>query len=633
MRHLSIPIMTDRGLDIEKQIEAIKEINPDRVFLSMSRYKWERDEDREEIIKRLTMLRERLEAEGYETGVWISTFGYGGKMKKAIKKTAGNITQKVSITGKTYEDAVCPLNTDVRRGVCELLEDLAKTGIKMIMLDDEYVLSVVPGIGCFCDLHMEKYCKMLGEDVKREELAEKIFTGGRNKYRDAWYKLSGDTLRDFAGLMRNTLDRIDKTIRLGFCSGYTSWDFEGVDAIELTYIMAGETKPFVRTTGAPYWYAENRFGFQQLQSIAEMTRQQAHWCKDHKDIEIFTENDSYPRVRHNVPAAYVELFDQMMIATDNLPTLKYIMDYNNNPDYETGYLKAHLKNLQLNQELTEMFEDKSAVGIKIYQSMKTIQNADLPDTFMGEDRLMESWLYQSSRIPTANAIPTTYDEGLCGMVFGESAKYLPDSAFEKGLVLDVKAAEILRDKGIDTGLISKSEINEYMVEHFYDSGYAPYLCAFTGAYAMEISENAKILSAYECEDAVYPGAYLYENANGQRFMVYGFSIENVLHNAGFIMSYCRGKQLNDAMEFLGGRRLSVVCNNQPMLYCVCKTNDKALAVAYFNCHADERENVEIELDFKPSGIRFLNCCGEYKDGKVIIDYIAPYKMAAFEARY
>ena len=47
----------------------------------------------------------------------------------------------------------------------------------------------------------------------------------------------------------------------------------------------------------------------------------------------------------------------------------------------------------------------------------------------------------------------------------------------------------------------------------------------------------------------------------------------------------------------------------------------------------EKDKVEIILDFKPHSIRFLNCTGACKNDKVVIDYIAPYKVAAFEAEY
>ena len=50
-------------------------------------------------------------------------------------------------------------------------------------------------------------------------------------------------------------------------------------------------------------------------------------------------------------------------------------------------------------------------------------------------------------------------------------------------------------------------------------------------------------------------------------------------------------------------------------------------------YADEKDKVEITLDFKPRSIRFLNCTGACKNHKVVIDYIAPYKVAAFEAEY
>jgi hypothetical protein len=79
----------------------------------------------------------------------------------------------------------------------------------------------------------------------------------------------GDSLRDFARKMRESADKVDPSIRMGFCSGYTSWDLEGADAIELTKIFAGDNKPFLRYTGAPYWVPQVRFKGQSLQTIVE----------------------------------------------------------------------------------------------------------------------------------------------------------------------------------------------------------------------------------------------------------------------------------------------------------------------------------------------------------------------------
>ena len=50
----------------------------------------------------------------------------------------------------------------------------------------------------------------------------------------------------------------------------------------------------------------------------------------------------------------------------------------------------------------------------------------------------------------ACGVPTTYSgNGLCGIAFGENARYLESSAWEKGLILDASAARILSERGID----------------------------------------------------------------------------------------------------------------------------------------------------------------------------------------
>ena len=88
--------------------------------------------------------------------------------------------------------------------------------------------------------------------------------------------------------------------------------------------------------------------------------------------------------------------------------------------------------------------------------MRKFKNYDFPQRFIGEKQLMKQVSFcDSQKILTSSAIPTTYQgEGMCGIVFGESAKYIDLKACDKGLILDVKAAYILASRGIDTGLIS-----------------------------------------------------------------------------------------------------------------------------------------------------------------------------------
>ena len=320
--------------------------------------------------------------------------------------------------------------------------------------------------------------------------------------------------------------------------------------------------------------------------------------------------------------------------SDDLDALKYIIDYTSEPWYESGYFDAHVENLPLYEEIANVFNDKKAIGVRVYEEQRTIQNADLPDTFVDENKILSRWFMQSSIIPSVNAIPTCYEgEGYFGIVFGEHAKYLPESAFKKGLVLDIKAAQILQDKGIDTGLISKKHTEYNPTEYFFDYKTAVPACCYSDIHDIKIKENAKVLSVYRHDGKNTPATYIYENENGQRFMVFAFSVENILPRSADLLSYARGQQLVDYAKWLGGEELPAVCIGYPMLYCIAKEDDKTKAFSYFNCHADEVKNAKIKLSFKAKNVKFINCTGHSEDNLVVIDYIKPYGFAAFMAEY
>jgi len=623
-----VPINVDEKLDFEKTIENLKRMKADRVYIAIvSRYPLYKCEERTNTIKLLAEKSKRLQAEGFETAAWVSTLGYGGKVLDINEEVSNKLTHKRSMTGEVARDAFCSLDPEFVRIECEFIKEIAEAGIKMIMLDDELVQAILPSLACTCDLHLAEYRRRLGEDIKPEEIRDKVYTGGKSRYRDVWLDMIGDTLRNFCKALRTAVDEVDPDIRMGFCAGCTSFDLEGVDAIELSHILAGKNKPFLRFTGAPYWYGVHNYGRQSLQNIFECVRQQKSWCRD-SGIEVFTEGDSYPHNRFQVPAVYVELFDIATKVFGGMDTLKYVMGYFSQPWYEDGYIRLHEEHQQLYKEIADNFENREDIGIRIYEEMRVIRNADLPEEYINDERIKSRWFMQASIIPSCLGIPTTYEgDGYFGMAFGENAKYLPESAFKKGLVLDVKAAQILESKGIDTGLMSAEKLIGQPVEVFHDYDMATHLYAITGLYDIKVNPLAKVISSFDCEGKISPSAYLYENKNGMRFMVYAFNMEEKLHQSGVLLSYCRGQQLNDCAEWLGGRRLPVECNGHPMLYCVCKEDAEGISVAYFNCHADEIRNADVKLNLAAKAVKFINCKGSFKGDSIEIESIRPYEFA------
>lgn len=157
-------------------------------------------------------------------------------------------------------------------------------------------------------------------------------------------------MEKFAEALRTALDEVSPKIRLGLCACTDSWGKEGWNAVEVAKIMAGNTKPFFRTIGAPYWAV---FTSRKLGEALEIERSQLGKMPQG---EVFVEGDTFPRPRNACPAAFLECYD-MIIRADGRADgiLKYMLDYVSDADYETGYIDAMVKNAVLYKVIDELF--------------------------------------------------------------------------------------------------------------------------------------------------------------------------------------------------------------------------------------------------------------------------------------
>ncbi len=631
MSKLAVPIGLQEDLDCEAVLAHLREIGAERVFIVQIYRALERDEPYFAVLRRVKERMEFFRAAGLEVGVWMTTIGYGSPVLPRYQAAGERMTHLRSITGQEALDAFCPLDEAFADLTCQILADTAALGPDLIMLDDELCLSVRPGIGCACDRHMAAYRRRLGKDISLAELPGKIGTGGKNRYRDAWLDLMGDTLRDFCRQMRRAVDGVDPAIRMGFCSGYTSWDMEGADAVELTRILAGQTAPFLRFTGAPYWPAAGRFGLQPLQAVVECNRRQYAYCRE-QGIEVFTEQDPYPHTRFHVPAAFLECFDLATLAAEDMDRLKYFFTYVSPLEYESGYIDAHKRHAGLREEISAVFGDKECTGIRVYAPMSPFREMQLPDWFIGEREIMQRWFSSAACMLSMQAIPTVHEgRGICGIAFGEGARMLDEEALAGGMIVDVPAALLLQQRGVDVGLRSAKALWAEYSEQFAEVAVTQY--GVNGTYAMEVAEDATVLSRFQGDEGEHIATYLYENAAGQRFMVYGFSGDDVRYTSTTFRNYCRGRQIVDALPWLCGKSLPAACPGHPYLYCLCKQRENRVAVAYVNCHPDAIYDATVQLSAVPVNWRFVHCTGEVQGDKVLLHHVPAYGFAAIELEY
>ncbi len=645
MRKLYVPISLDPNLDHAKYLQDLKELGVDHVFFSETPFRMAVTEHGERWDAFMANMKKQLElyaAHGFETGVWVATLGYGGPLmgSKPGKKPYTSIR---SVVGKVAGDAICPFDDEFAAHVCTLIQDIARNGARMIMLDDELCLSVRPGLGCACDLHLAEFSRRMGEEIGLAGLPERLFTGKATDYRRTWQDLQGETLKEFCRTLRRALDEVDPTVRMGFCAGYTSWDVEGVDALELTYILAGNTKPFLRFTAAPYWFQAQRFGQAPLQSISEFARMQAAWCEG-KGVEVFVECDTYPHDCYHTPRSHIEFFDASTMLSKNVGCLKYLYHYPCTPNADRRYVKAHQAAEGVYKALQNAFHTRPEVGVRVYEEMHKFKEATLPEKFdavKSQKLLMQKFSFSEAQaMLTANAIPTVYSgKGLCGICFGENARYLPADALEKGMILDLEAAELLQQQGIDVGLRDKRPLTFGGIEDFGD-GEDPITNYWsTDLYELTLDAKATPLSYFLSTDYLEqpqraPAAYLYENENGQRFLVYAFRAFSQPVTSGMYWSYKRGEQIAKAIPWLGGSELPATTFGNPFLYALCNEDEKGIAVAYFNGSDDAISAATVHFANALKEAKLIGGKGELLDAHTVrIDALPAFGYVAIEAEY
>ena len=621
MYDISVPIKIapSNRFGIDKTIAELEKLDTKRVIIALGFYELD-PQKKAASLQDLKEICTQLHGRGFEVGAWVWTYMFQGEHPY---KTM------VSITGDPITSYVCPTDGAFSDFVAEYIHDIAKTGVDLIQFDDDFRYGFLGsnGPGCLCENHMKMICNILGEEVTREEVCEKILNGGPNKYRDAYLQANADAFRTFATKMRAAVDKADPNVRLGACACMTAWDIDGIMCMELSRILAGNTKPFIRLIGAPYWAVKRSWG-NELQDCIDMDRMEAAWIRAvDPEIEVIAEGDSFPRPRTTCPASYLENFDMAIRAAgccDGI--LKYGIDYFSNMDYETGYTKFHLRNKDNYAGIHKHFDGKNEVGVRVYTYTKKLEKA----VFDAPIKIEHMVFPQAARILSYNTIPIKFEgDGMCGAVFGEDARQLPLDQIGKGMIIDLAAAKILKDRGIDVGvaefgdMVKPGRLERYLTpEDFMLTRDIP-VCKVT------LNEDVEVLSDTETKDGVYPTSFRYENKDGQRFLVFNCTPNVANNNNNILKNYARSRQIAENIEWISGKKLPAYCYGNPAMYTIVKECDDQVAVGLWNLHADIAMDPVVQLDGNYTSIEFIGCTGKLDGDHVYLSDIPAFGFAGF----
>ena len=106
---------------------------------------------------------------------------------------------------------------------------------------------------------------------------------------------------------------------------------------------------------------------------------------------------------------------------------------------------------------------------------------------------------------------------------------------------------------------------------------------------------APILFGYE-ENTPEIFAYVYENENGARFLVYLADCESVSGESGLFGNYMQSAALALHIHWVALTALPLTSPPCPELYVMCEREERKTSVALLNCHADSILTPTFTLD-------------------------------------
>ena len=636
MYKVAIPVTNwypNREMDEEGTLRELRRAGAERVWLCTARG-IESDEALEAQLRALKRHREFFEANGVEVGVWLSSLGHGGALShedgRSLEK-ADRYVRQVSLGGGVSEDSFCPLCEPFAGDYSAWIGRIAGTGARMIMIDDDYRLSLhgPGGPGCCCERHMREYSRRVGRDVSRSEIEGLVFSGGPTRCRDAWLDMGREALLGLAARIRAEVDRVNPDVRVGVCAVMSTWDSDGLSALELTKALAGGTKPFLRTIGAPYWAALNQLA-RRLGHIIEIARVQRHWAEG-SGVEIFSEGDAYPRPRFNTPAAYLEAYDMALRADGGFDgILKYMLDYTSSLRYETGYVDMMARNRPAYEWIEAHMSGGEAAGVDVVCPFARLREADLPPGTTGEWVQERAFYPAGSRLLTDNSLPVAYGTRAVHVVCGESARRLDLKLLEDGAALDAAAARILTERGVDVGIERMSEYVPMGGTEYFTSEDEYVSCGVCArARRLTLKPGAEALSAVHGDVS----CYRYENAAGQRFLVYAFDMNEAVWTQSLTRGYCRQRQLIAGLEWAGRGPLPAVLPGCPDAYLLCKRTAEGLCVGIWNLSPDPMLSPRLITEGGFDAVECFGCRAEPEKNCVRVrGEIAPYAFAGILLR-
>ncbi|WP_334352543.1 hypothetical protein [Companilactobacillus sp. HBUAS56257] len=295
-----------------------------------------------------------------------------------------NILPMVNYQGQKSLSMACPGNVSWAEYISDVYAIWASIHPNELWLEDDFrhYKNAPFKLGCFCEKHMQQYNEHLQTALSREEFVAKMFTGGKNKYRDTYLKVAREEIFKVAELIEQKVHQVSPTTTLGLMSSWPEVHaLEGRDWQTLLDRLSGENTPAV---SRPHLPAYNEVSPQQyardFEKYTVATR-----------TEIGPKHKIYPEMESFLYSPYAKSnkFTRFQLDTTSLVrgdgvllNMFSMMGDGINPTYHYDELLAKSKDFL-------DFLYREGIDIEVRDGIVVPMNQDVVETKFDEDGTLE----------------------------------------------------------------------------------------------------------------------------------------------------------------------------------------------------------------------------------------------------
>lgn len=568
-----------------------------------------------------------------------------GHIDEAFLRYGQPFTPIMGYRGDESKACFCPVHEDMKQFLRDKYTMYAETKPDFMWVDDD-VKFFWNGVkfGCFCPVCMERFNKKMGTNYTREELVAAMEQPDAIELRAAWVHDIDDRIAELFTMIRETVDKVDPSIEMGFQTQHQGWSsYNGMNFERWLPILGNKGRP-----GEGFYFETTPKDV--CTKALSTARQAAGYPASVTDVQYELEDfPNYSVLQKSVKLNMAELTLAIAQGMNGL-LLNNFQTHAKTAVWEMENFYNTLSRNRICWDKMEFFA-RGMRGSGFYPAISREYDARRPlhngQSFFTTYEVAENHNVMKTYKLGHLGIPLTVDEKNtdCAIFTGDLPDGFTDEELlgflKKAVLMDAPAARAFERRGLGKylGVRCVEDRDDSIMERFVDNdpineGFEGFVLdvrpAFYGGVGtiMETTDpKTRVISELVDPEGAYQGVAtsLYENELGGRVCVMGYGAFQSVDSQGRLF------QMRRVAEYLTFGKQQTRFVDSCLAQQFVRTDGKRTMATVINLSLDNMEEIRFEIRGAKKAVLLKNGvetkitaeeCGEY--GRFVLPVLEPF---------